>query len=81
MRAQAACSLRNNGMGKLFILLGAVLIAVGLCLQLGRRLPFLGHLPGDIHITKGNTQIYFPIVSCILASIVVSLLLNLFTRK
>ncbi|MDY6084138.1 MAG: DUF2905 domain-containing protein [Dialister sp.] len=68
-------------MGRLFIVFGAVLIAVGLCIQLGIQMPFLGHLPGDIHISKGNTHIYFPIVSCIVASIVISLLLNLFTRK
>lgn len=68
-------------MGKLFILLGVVLILLGLCMQLGIRIPFLGHLPGDIHISKGNTQIYFPIVSCIAASIVISVVLNLFIRK
>lgn len=67
--------------GKLCILLGAVLVIVGICLELGIQIPFLGHLPGDIHFSKGNTQVYFPVVSCIVASIILSVILNLFIGK
>lgn len=62
---------------KLLISLGAVLIAVGLIwLALGRFI-HLGRLPGDIVVEKENFKFYFPIVTCIVISVVVSLLLYL----
>lgn len=68
-------------MGKLLMILGIVLFAAGAFLYLGGRLNFLGHLPGDIHFTKGNTEFYFPIVTCALVSIIGTILLNLFFRR
>lgn len=67
--------------GKFLMAAGVVLIAVGAFFYFGRRLNFLGHLPGDIHISKGNTEFYFPIVSCALVSIIGTILLNLFFRR
>jgi len=67
------------GMARTLIVLGAVLIVVGLLwpwiLKLG-----LGRLPGDIVIERGGFRFYFPIVTCLLVSLVVSAVLGLFRR-
>lgn len=62
--------------GRLLLVLGAVTACAGLFLMFGARLPFrLGHLPGDIVYRGRNGSFYFPIVTCILLSVVVSLIL------
>ncbi|BFH14924.1 DUF2905 domain-containing protein [Paenibacillus melissococcoides] len=67
-------------MPKLLIGAGIVLIVVGLLWAgLGRWIPF-GRLPGDIVIKNGGSTFYFPIVTCIIISIVGSLLLALFRK-
>jgi hypothetical protein len=66
-------------MAKVLIIAGVVLIAVGLAWLVGEKLG-LGRLPGDIVIERGNTRIYFPIMTSILISIVLSLALWLFSR-
>lgn len=67
-------------MGKLFIAIGVLLVLVGVIVEVGGRfLPF-GSLPGDIHITGEHGSFSFPIVSCIIISIILSVLLNLFHR-
>lgn len=63
------------------MLMGAVLLAAGALFYIGGRLGFLGHLPGDIHISRGNTDIYFPIASCVLVSLIGTILLNVFFRR
>lgn len=65
---------------KIFIGLGVVLIIVGLLWMMGEKLlPFrLGRLPGDIVIEKENFRFYFPIVTCIVISVVLSLIFALF---
>jgi Protein of unknown function (DUF2905) len=63
--------------GRLLILAGAVLILVGLLLELG--IP-LGRLPGDITIRRGGGSFYFPIVTCIVVSIVLSILASWWRR-
>lgn len=67
--------------GKMLMLMGAVLLAAGALFYIGGRIGFLGHLPGDIHISRGNTDFYFPIVSCIVISIIGTILLNVFFRR
>ncbi|PZM66864.1 DUF2905 domain-containing protein [Paenibacillus dendritiformis] len=67
-------------MPKLLIGAGIVLIVVGLLWAvLGRWIPF-GRLPGDIVVKNGGSAFYFPIVTCIIISIVGSLLLALFRK-
>jgi hypothetical protein len=69
-------------MGKTLIGLGVLLIVVGLLLTLGERLPFrLGRLPGDIVIRGKNSAFYFPVVTCLIVSVALSLLLWLFGRR
>jgi hypothetical protein len=66
-------------MGKFLIIAGIVLVAVGLAWLVGEKLG-LGRLPGDIVIERENTRIYFPIMTSIVISIVLSLALWLFSR-
>ena len=64
-------------MGRLLIGLGVVLILAGLLIQIGYP---LGRLPGDIVIRKGNSAFYFPLVTCLLVSVVLSLIAFLVRR-
>lgn len=63
-----------NSFPKLLIGAGAVLIVVGLIWMVGGRFFNLGKLPGDIAYEKGNVRVYFPIVTCIVISVVLSLI-------
>src|SRR2546426_6666249 len=56
--------------GKLLIIVGGFILVVGLVLFFGLRIPFLGRLPGDISVDRGNVHFYFPIVTCLLLSLV-----------
>jgi membrane protein implicated in regulation of membrane protease activity len=67
--------------GRLLIIVGGFILVVGLVLALGLRIPYLGKLPGDISIDRGNVHVYFPIVTCVLLSLVLTLLLNAFFRR
>ena len=67
--------------GRLLIIVGGFILVVGLFLALGLKIPYLGKLPGDISVDRGNVHFYFPIVTCLLLSLVLTLLLNLFFRR
>jgi Protein of unknown function (DUF2905) len=67
-----------NPVAKLLIIGGAALIVIGLLWQVGGRFLPLGRLPGDIVVEKENVKFYFPIVTCIVISIVLSLGMYLF---
>ncbi len=63
-------------LGKLLLVFGALLLAAGALLVFGARLPFrLGRLPGDIAYHGRNTTFYFPIVTCLVLSVALSLIL------
>ena len=64
-------------MGRFLIGAGVLLVLVGLLVQMG--LP-LGRLPGDIRVQRGNSTFYFPIVTCIVVSVVLTLLAVFFRR-
>jgi hypothetical protein len=62
--------------------LGLLVAALGVLISIGERLPFrLGHLPGDIIIRGKNSVFYFPLVTCLLISAVLSLVLWLINRR
>jgi hypothetical protein len=65
-------------LAKILIVFGVLLILIGASLLLFGKIPFLGKLPGDIHIQKKNFEFHFPIVTCIVISILLSLLLSAF---
>jgi len=67
--------------GKLLVIVGGSILVVGLFLSLGPRIPYLGKLPGDISIDRGNVHFYFPIVTCLLLSLVLTILLSAFFRR
>jgi hypothetical protein len=66
-------------MQRTLIVLGAVIAAIGLAWPWLRRLPF-GRLPGDIHVVREGFSFHFPIVTCIVISIVISVILWLLRR-
>jgi DUF2905 family protein len=67
-------------LGRLLIVLGVVTTVLGLILWSGFAPRWLGRLPGDIRIERGNFGFYFPIVTCIIVSIVLTLIFSLFRR-
>ncbi len=69
-----------QGVGRILILGGAFLVFVGSLLFFWQRIPFLGKLPGDIFVNKGSFQFFFPVVTCIIISIVLTIILNFVFR-
>jgi hypothetical protein len=69
-----------QGIGKLLIVAGIVLLIVGLFIVFSPRIPFLGKLPGDIMVKRENFTFYFPLASSILVSVLISLILYLIRR-
>ena len=67
-------------LGKLVTIIGVVIALVGLMMWGGFMPKWLGRLPGDIRIEREHTAFYFPIVTCIILSILISLLLSIFRR-
>ena len=70
-----------HDLGRLLIVVGVLLVIAGLLLTLGGRIPWLGRLPGDIHLQRGSWTFYFPIATSLLVSVVLSLLLYLIGRR
>lgn len=68
-------------MGKMIIVAGVVMVAVGIILLLMQKIPFIGKLPGDILIKKDNFTFYFPLATCVLISLIFTLISMLWTRK
>lgn len=69
-----------SGLGKMLILLGVFLILIGLFLVIGDKIPWIGRLPGDIIIKKEKFSFYFPITTCIIISILLTLVFTLLRR-
>ncbi len=71
-----------EGLGRSLVILGLLIAGVGLLLMLGGRLPFrIGRMPGDIVYKGRNTVFYFPLMTCLLISLVLSLVFWLMGRK
>jgi len=67
-------------LARTLVILGLTLAGVGTLLWLAPQIPFLGRLPGDLRIEREGGSFYFPITSCLVISILLSLLWNLFGR-
>ncbi len=65
-------------LGKILIIAGLALAAVGLLLTFGPKIPLIGRLPGDIVIRRENFTLYLPITTCVIASVILTLLARLF---
>lgn len=70
-----------SDIGKTLIFCGVVLIGLGCLVFLAGKVPGFGKMPGDIFIERGNFKIYFPIVTCLVLSLLLTLLINLFGRR
>ena len=67
-------------LGRALIFVGVILTGFGLVLLLTPKIPWLGRLPGDILVRRANFSFYFPLASCLVASLLLSLLLWLAGR-
>jgi DUF2905 family protein len=67
--------------GKLLIVIGLLIAAVGVVVTLAGRLPWLGRLPGDIYVQRGNWSFYFPLATSLVVSVVLTLLFWLLGRR
>jgi hypothetical protein len=69
-------------LGRMLIALGLIIAALGVVISFGERLPIrLGRLPGDIVIRGKHSVFYFPLVTCVLISVLLSLVLWLINRR
>ena len=68
------------GLGKSLIIIGLIIVLIGVLLTLAGKVPWLGRLPGDIFIRRGNFTFYFPLATSILVSIILTLLMWLFRK-
>lgn len=69
-----------SDLGRFLVIIGLMIAGIGLALWSGIGKGWFGRLPGDIHYTKGNFSFYFPVVTCVLLSLVLSLILWLFRK-
>jgi len=79
-RSEEGDGFEMAGIGRLLIVLGVVLLFIGALLLVGGRIPWLGRLPGDIHVKRENFEVHFPLATCVLLSLVLSGLLWLISR-
>ncbi|HLX69325.1 MAG TPA: DUF2905 domain-containing protein [Verrucomicrobiae bacterium] len=69
-----------NDLGKFLVIVGLLIAAVGLLIWSGFGRSWLGRLPGDIHYSRENFSFHFPIMTCLLLSLLLSLLLWFFRK-
>ncbi|HEX7510208.1 MAG TPA: DUF2905 domain-containing protein [Chitinivibrionales bacterium] len=67
-------------MGKFLVIAGIVIVALGLVFLLSDKVP-LGRLPGDLKLGTERFRIYIPVATCVLLSVVVTLIVNFFSKK
>jgi hypothetical protein len=70
-----------NDVGKILIAFGLLVVLAGVVLVLVGRVPWIGRLPGDIHIRRGNFTFYFPLATSLLLSLVLTLVFYLLGRR
>jgi hypothetical protein len=69
-----------GGLGKILIIFGIGLVVIGFILLLGDKIPWIGRLPGDIYIKRDKFTFYFPLMTSIIISILLSLFFWLFKK-
>jgi len=68
-------------LGRALIALGCLAVVLGVALLLADRIPWLGRLPGDIVVRRGPVTFYFPLLTCVVLSVVLTIVVNLFWRR
>jgi len=71
----------GSDVGKALVALGLLIALAGVVIMLVGRVPWLGRLPGDIHIERGNFSFYFPLATSLLLSVVLTVLLYIIGRR
>lgn len=71
----------SQDFGKMLIYLGIILVVAGALMCMGGKWFSLGRLPGDLKWESAGFGVYFPVVSCIIISIILTIVLNLFGRR
>ena len=69
-----------SDLGKVLIVLAAVIAGIGVLLMVGDKIPWIGKLPGDILIKKEKFTFYFPIVTCVILSLLLTIIFSLFRK-
>ena len=69
-----------DSLGKMLLLVGAIALILGIVLILAPKIPYVGRLPGDILVRRGNFTLYLPLVTMVLASVALTVILNLVLR-
>lgn len=69
-----------GSLGKILIIIGAVIAVIGLLLTLGDKIPWIGRLPGDIYIKRERFTFYFPLMTSIIISLILTLIFALFRK-
>ena len=69
-----------ESLGRLLVLTGIFILILGLLVMFWGKVPLLGKLPGDVLLQKGNYQFFFPIVTCLVISAVLTIVINLIIR-
>jgi hypothetical protein len=69
-----------GSLGKILIICGVILVAIGLIFILGDKIPWIGRLPGDIYIKRDKFTFYFPLMTSIIISLLLTLLFYLFRK-
>jgi Zn-dependent protease with chaperone function len=70
-----------DSLARLLIVAGILLILAGALLYLGGKIPWLGHLPGDIVIRRERWTLHVPLTTCLVVSLLLTLLFSLFSRR
>ncbi len=69
-----------ESVGKLLLVIGGFIVLLGLILVFAPKIPFVGRLPGDIYVEKGNFRFFFPLVTTLIISLILTLVLNIILR-
>ncbi len=70
-----------SAFGRMLVFIGVITILFGAVMLFAHKIPFLGKLPGDIYISRKNFTFYFPLATSILVSVVLSLIIRLWSKR
>ena len=70
-----------SGFGKILLIIGLIIAGIGTLLMLGGKIPWIGRLPGDFYYKGGNVTFYFPLVTSIIISIILTIILMFINRR
>jgi hypothetical protein len=74
-------SVMTQDLGRALVIFGAVVVLIGGLVMLAGKMPFVGRLPGDIVVKKGNFTLYAPLMTGLILSLLLTLALNLWSRR